>query len=339
MKFVDEARILVKAGDGGNGCISFRREKFVPLGGPDGGDGGKGGDILLKGNVQLQSLLDVKIQAVFKAPKGTHGKGKNKTGRAGEDRIIQVPAGTMVWEEETGILLADLTEDGAKALVARGGAGGRGNAAFAHATRQAPRFAKPGHPGQERRLRLELKLLADVGLVGFPNAGKSTLIAQLTPARPKVGAYPFTTLTPQLGMAEDDQGARFVVADIPGILAGAHRGAGLGLRFLRHIERTRLLLFVLDAANPEIGPWEQYRSLAEELVAYRADLKNKQSVTALNKVDLLPTDRQREAHRMFREQGMDLIPISALTGEGIPALKEKLGRIFKKMREGNSHGS
>jgi GTP-binding protein len=322
MKFVDEVRIHVKAGDGGNGCVSFRRERFIPKGGPDGGDGGKGGDVILLADAQLLTLLDLSYPQEFRAPKGTHGKGKNQTGRNGEDRIIRVPVGTVVREDQTREILQDLIHDGQQYVAAAGGRGGRGNARFATATRQAPRLAQRGESGQERWLFLELKLLADVGLLGFPNAGKSTLLARISSAMPKIGDYPFTTLSPNLGVVLREGHRPFVVADLPGLIEGASRGVGLGLTFLRHVERTRLLVHLLDVSG-EVprDPLEDFHTLNAELSAYHVSLEKKPQIVALNKIDL-PEVRGRapEVRERLRERGHRLILISGRTGEGIEEL-------------------
>jgi len=252
MDFIDESRIFVKAGNGGNGCCSFRREKFIPKGGPDGGDGGNGGDVIIEASPHYHTLLDQRYHPHYKAQRGQHGKGKNCTGRSGEDLVIHVPVGTQVRDFESGEVVADLVQAGQRMVAARGGRGGRGNARFVTSTRQAPKNCEPGTEGEERSFKLVLKLLADVGLVGFPNAGKSTLISKISSARPKIADYPFTTLVPNLGMVRH-KGADFVVADIPGIIEGAHEGVGLGLRFLRHIERTRILLYLVDLSPDSAG--------------------------------------------------------------------------------------
>src|SRR4030042_138032 len=293
MKFVDEARIHVKAGDGGNGCVSFRRERFVPRGGPNGGDGGKGGDVILQADAQLSTLLDLTYPKQFLAQKGTHGKGKDQAGRNGEDLIIRFPVGTLVRDDQVGEVLQDLLFDGQRCVVARGGRGGRGNARFATATNRAPRHAEKGEKGEEFWLRLELKLLADVGLIGYPNAGKSTLLSKISSARPKIADYPFTTLVPNLGVVTGEEHRPFVVADIPGLIEGASRGAGLGLTFLRHVERTRLLIHLLDISEgPSRDAVKDFHALSEELRAYDPVLQKKKQVVALNKIDL-PSVRER----------------------------------------------
>jgi GTP-binding protein len=322
MKFVDQVRIRVMAGDGGNGCVSFRRERYVPKGGPDGGDGGKGGDVILQADGQLSTLLDLSYPQQFRARKGTHGKGQNQTGKNGEDFIIQVPVGTLVRDDESDELLQDLLFDGQQFVAAAGGRGGRGNARFATSTHRAPRHAEKGQPGEERWLKLDLKLLADVGLIGFPNAGKSTLLSQISSARPKIGAYPFTTLSPNLGVVEKEEGRGFIVADIPGLIEGASKGAGLGLTFLRHVERTRLLVHLLDVSGePMRNPVKDFDALNCELNAYHPSLSEKIQIVVLNKIDL-PSVRERaeEVKRQFEEIGHRLYAISGKTGEGLDQL-------------------
>ncbi len=288
MKFVDEVKIKVKAGDGGRGCVSFRREKYVPRGGPDGGDGGRGGHIFIEATSRKQTLLDFHYRHFFKAKSGQHGRGKDQHGKSGKDLTLFVPVGTLIKDAETGKILADLNKEGAKFLAARGGKGGRGNARFVSPTNQVPRFAEEGKPGEEKDLILELKLLADVGLVGFPNAGKSTLIRAVSAARPKVADYPFTTLVPQLGVVQYSDAEPFVIADIPGLIEGAHKGAGLGIRFLKHIERTRIILHIIDASSLDIdNPLEPYKKIKQELDKFSDIFKAKREVVALNKIDLV----------------------------------------------------
>ena len=284
-RFVDRVKIYVKAGDGGPGCVSFRREKYVPRGGPDGGDGGDGGDVILLADPQLLTLYDFYHQVHFRAENGRPGQGKKMKGRDGEDLILRVPVGTVVMDAETGEVLGDLTEPYQTLIVARGGKGGRGNAHFATPTRQAPRFAEPGKPGEERWLILELKLIADVGLVGLPNAGKSTLLSRISAARPKIADYPFTTLEPNLGVVKLPDGETFVVADLPGLIEGAHKGVGLGHEFLRHVERTRVLLFVLSVDREDL--YADYQVLKKELKLYNPALLQKDYLIAINKIDLL----------------------------------------------------
>jgi GTP-binding protein len=315
--FFDEAKIYVKAGDGGDGCVSFRREKYVPLGGPSGGDGGKGGDVYLVANPHLNTLIAFKRRVHFKAQRGSHGKGKGQKGRQGDDVFVEVPPGTVVRDAETGEFVADLTEEGQRALVAQGGQGGRGNAAFATSTNQAPRIAERGAPGQERWLYLELKLIADVGIVGMPNAGKSTLLSVVSAARPKIAAYPFTTLEPNLGVvARDDAYTSFVMADIPGLIEGAHAGAGLGHEFLRHIERTRMIIHLLDGTSAD--PLADYQSINEELALFDPELARKPQLVVLNKMDLPQTQALWPlVEQAMKTQGQKALSISAVTGEGV----------------------
>ena len=318
--FVDEVAINVYAGTGGSGAEAFRREKFVPRGGPSGGDGGNGGDVLLRADAQLSTLLDYRYQEHYRAERGQHGEGKNRTGRSGEDLVLRVPPGTYVYDDDSGDLLGELLEDGEEVVVAKGGRGGRGNAAFATPTNRAPRDWEPGEPGEERRLRLELKLIAHLGLVGFPNAGKSTLLSAISAARPKVADYPFTTLQPNLGVVQLSGSRSFVVADIPGIIEGAHEGKGLGLRFLRHIERTRLLAFLVpvDAEDPE----EELRVLRAELAEYSDALAEKPFCVVLSKADLLGPEEEPELPAVPEAWGTFVI--SAVSGRGIDGWKEAM---------------
>ncbi len=316
--FQDVLEITVVAGRGGDGAISFRREKFVPKGGPDGGDGGRGGSVYLRARGEVDSLG--RLRRTYRAEDGAHGQGSGMHGRAGRDLYLEVPRGTRVYDAETGELLADLTEEGETVLVARGGAGGRGNAHFVTPTRQAPRFAEAGEEGERRKLRLELLLLADVGLVGYPNAGKSSLLAALTRARPKVASYPFTTLSPQLGVVEMGE-ERLTLADLPGIIEGASQGKGLGLEFLRHIARTRVLLYVLDGSE---DPEAALRTLQGELGAYDPGLLRRPALVALNKVDLLSEGEVRAGVEALLPFGLPVLPISALKRTGLEALKEGL---------------
>lgn len=319
--------------------MSFRREKFVPRGGPDGGDGGKGGDIILMAREGLSTLLDLRYQQHYRAENGAHGQGKKQQGKSGDDLIISVPVGTLVKDAETGEILEDLTADGQRFLAVRGGRGGRGNARFATATRQAPRFAQPGEQGERRRLQLELKLLADVGIVGRPNAGKSTLLRRVSAARPKVADYPFTTLVPYLGVVSYGDLKSFVMADIPGLIAGAHLGAGLGSRFLRHIERTSLLVHLVDiSGDPEGDPWLHYEEINEELGRFHPSLVEKPHMAVLNKIDL-PAVRERisQIRDAFHHKGVPLLAISAWTGEGVDDLVREIGRQWEKIR-GATHG-
>ncbi|NPB09197.1 MAG: GTPase ObgE [Thermodesulfobacteria bacterium] len=333
-RFVDRAKIYVKAGDGGHGCVSFRREKYVPRGGPDGGDGGDGGDVILEASSQLHTLYDFHHQTHFRAESGRPGMGKKMKGRDGRDLILRVPVGTVVRDAETGEILYDFTRDGERFVVARGGRGGRGNARFATPTRQAPRFAEPGEPGEERWINLELKLIADVGLVGLPNVGKSTLLSRLTAAKPKIADYPFTTLSPNLGVVKLSDDRTFVIADIPGLIEGAHEGVGLGHDFLRHIERTRAILHVLDASRLEECK-KDFEVINRELAHYHPKLLEKPTAIALNKIDLVP-DREKleEIKRYFEEKGYPVYLISAVTGEGLKELLEGLWKLVQKARPG-----
>ena len=324
MPFIDEATISVRAGDGGRGCVSFRREKYVPRGGPDGGNGGSGGSVVLRVSSHLATLLDFRYRTIFRAARGAPGTGKGMHGRNAPDLVIPVPAGTIVLDPETGETLADLTRDGERFVAARGGRGGRGNAAFVSSVRRAPDAAEPGEPGQERRLRLELKLIAQVGLVGLPNAGKSTLISRISAARPRVADYPFTTLSPVLGMVShrDD---RFVVADLPGLVEGAHRGAGLGIRFLKHAERTQVLVHLVDAGKDPGEIVRDLRVVRNELRRYNPALAARPTLLAFNKVDL-PGAREsaREACRRLNSPAGEAYHISAATGEGVTSLLDAL---------------
>jgi GTP-binding protein len=323
-KFVDIAQIVVQAGDGGRGCVSFRREKHVPRGGPNGGDGGNGGSIYIDASRSFRTLIDQQYQQLYRAERGEHGRGKDQHGATGRDVTIKVPLGTVITDVGTNAVLGDLTEEGQRILAARGGRGGRGNARFATATHQAPRFAQPGTPGETRTLRLELKLIADVGLVGLPNAGKSSLLAAFSSARPKIAAYPFTTLTPNLGVVDVHPHGGFVVADIPGLIEGAAHGAGLGIRFLRHIERTRLLVHVVDVADGAEDPVAAVETVERELVAYNPALLSLPRIVAANKTDLPHGEGLARLTARCRAAEMPLLAISALTGEGIPGLLEAL---------------
>ncbi len=324
MKFIDTAHIVVRAGDGGSGIVSFRREKYVPKGGPDGGNGGRGGDIVLRANQHLTTLLDFQYRRKYRARSGGHGSGARKTGRGGEVTVIEIPVGTIVRSSDTHAVLGDLTHHGEKLTVARGGRGGRGNAAFATSTNQAPRQYEPGTDGEEREIDLELKLLADVGLVGLPNAGKSTLISVISAARPKIADYPFTTLVPNLGIVRVEEGRSFVVADIPGLIEGAHLGKGLGIQFLRHIERTKALVFLLDATRPD--PAGDLRVLVRELTAFNRELPRRPALVALTKMDAVPEERARALARL-RFPGKKVQRISAATRAGISDLVADLWEL------------
>ncbi len=336
MRFVDYLKIHVKAGDGGRGCVSFRREKFIPKGGPDGGDGGRGGHIIVRADPQLYTLLDLAYRKEYRAGKGRHGMGQRKHGRDGEDLVIRVPVGTVVKDGETGEVLADLDTPGAEVLVARGGRGGLGNAHFATPTRQAPRFAQPGEPGEERWIVLELKLIADVGLIGLPNAGKSTLIAAISAARPKIGDYPFTTLKPNLGVVRLEEGQTFVVADIPGLIEGAHKGTGLGFRFLRHIERTSVLLHLVDVSDLAPGdPVDNLLKVNEELRRYSGDLILKPQIVAATKIDAASASRLQRLREYCKIREVPFFEISAVTGKGLRELVCALaGEVGKLRRKG-----
>jgi GTPase len=340
--FADEAKIMVKAGDGGDGCVAFRREKFVPRGGPSGGDGGNGGSIYLEANPNDNTLLRYRYNREFKADRGRHGEGSNCTGHSGEDMILKVPVGTMVFDAESGKTIADLNHPGQRVLVAQGGRGGRGNQNFAKPWHQAPREHEDGHPGEESHLRLELKLLADVGLVGFPNAGKSTLISVISAARPKIANYPFTTLEPNLGVVNADGGTgregrelgrTFVVADLPGLIEGAHEGAGLGIRFLRHVERTRLLVHLIDTSDSSVDdPIHSFEIISGELKAFSEGLAEKPVIVVATKLDAT-TDRTRlDALREFCEkQRLEFHAISAATGEGVQNLVRSIADALDKI--------
>lgn len=328
MQFVDEVRMFVRSGDGGAGCVSFRREKFIPYGGPNGGDGGDGGDVFVEATKTISTLLDLKQRPHQKAERGRHGMGKDRHGASGEDLIIRVPVGTLLKNDETGELIADLTVDGERVLLLKGGRGGQGNARFATSTNRVPRFAQPGEPGTECRLKLELKLMADVGLLGFPSVGKSSLITKISAARPKIADYPFTTLKPHLGVVAYKNFRSFVVADIPGIIEGAHEGAGLGHRFLRHVERTRLLLHMLDPCRThDSDPINDYEVLNRELVLFCEELSQRPQIVVVNKTDLpdvralLPIIEE-----YFSGRDIPVFPVSAVTGEGIPALLDEIAR-------------
>lgn len=321
MQFVDYVKIRVKAGDGGRGCVSFRREKYVPRGGPDGGDGGRGGHVIIRSESQLNTLLDLRYQRYYRARRGGHGKGKKMHGRNGEDLVIPVPVGTLVKDEETGDILADLDAEGKEVIAAKSGRGGQGNAHFATAVRQAPRFAQPGEEGEERFLIIELKLLADVGLIGLPNAGKSTLISVISAARPKIADYPFTTLEPNLGVVKIENFRSFVVADIPGLIEGAHRGAGLGFQFLRHVERTSMLLHLVDVSG--IAPGEPVGNLAKingELRLYSEQLIERTQIVVATKLDIADKHKLDRLSDYCKNNKRDFFAISAVTGEGVKEL-------------------
>ncbi len=336
MRFVDEAVIIVRSGKGGNGCVSFRREKYVPRGGPDGGDGGKGGDVYFQADDKLLTLYDFRHKRVYEAGNGRSGMGRQRFGRGGCDLVIKVPPGTIVFEllENGQRLLVDLVKDGQQILAARGGAGGKGNSHFKSSTLRAPRFAQPGEEGQELRLRLELKVIAHAGLLGFPNAGKSTLISRISAAKPKIGAYPFTTLTPNLGVLEDDRGSRMVIADIPGLIEGAHEGLGLGDRFLKHVERTGFLIHMLsiEDINPD-SPMDGFDLLNRELVKYSPDLGRKEQILVVNKTDLATGEKLDKIKMNISRVSSDAHFISALNGTGVNELVESIWKKYHQTME------
>src|SRR5437868_637514 len=328
MKFLDEAKVYIRSGDGGNGCVSFRREKFIEFGGPNGGDGGKGGDVIAQAVEGLNTLIDYRYQQHFKAQRGGNGMGKDRAGANGADAVLKVPVGTQIFEEDGEMLLADLTAVGQRVVLARGGNGGFGNAHFKSSTNRAPRHANPGQPGEERTIRLRLKLIADAGLVGLPNAGKSTFLAAVSAARPKIADYPFTTLHPQLGVVGID-GREFVLADIPGLIEGAHEGSGLGDRFLGHIERCRVLLHLVDATGEHAG--KAYKTVRRELEAYGAGLEDKHEIVALTKIDALtPEVIKQQAARLKRAAGKTPLLISGVTRAGV---KEALRSLVEVIGE------
>lgn len=327
MMFVDSAKIFVRGGQGGNGCVSFRREKFIPRGGPNGGDGGDGGDVVFQADASLHTLLDLRYHTLNYAKRGEHGQGSDRHGKSAEDLLIRVPLGTICKDADTQEVLWDFQHHGEHFIAAHGGRGGRGNASFATSTNRAPRQSTPGAPGTERCILVELKLLADVGLLGFPNVGKSTLISRISAARPKVASYPFTTLTPHLGVVQLAEFSSCVVADIPGLIPGAHTGKGLGLDFLKHVERTRLLLHLLDLSSDEEGrtPWEDFVALNRELQCFNPQLAHTPQIVVATKMDVpLAQQRLPEVQRHFQQHGYDLLPISAATGAGVTTLLHRL---------------
>ena len=328
MKFIDEVTLFTSSGHGGAGCVAFRHEKFVEFGGPSGGDGGKGGDVIFLATSGMSTLLELRHRPHQKAEKGHNGQGKNRHGAGGEDLVIKVPVGTVVTDAETGDVLADMNEDNLQIILLKGGRGGQGNARFASATNKAPRFAQPGEDGEERKLRLELKLMADVGLLGLPNAGKSSLISKISAARPKIADYPFTTIVPSLGVVPYKNYRSFVMADIPGIIAGAHEGAGLGLRFLKHLERSGILLHLVDISwMPERDPLAEYEAVNRELAMFSAELTEKEQAVVITKIDLPQTrEKLAEITALFEERGVKVFPISSATGEGIGELLDEIAR-------------
>jgi GTP-binding protein len=328
MQFIDEVRLTIKAGNGGNGMISFRHEKFVPKGGPDGGDGGRGGSVILRADKHLNTLLDFTFKHRFEAESGEHGRGKNQSGKSGKDLTLRVPCGTIIRTEGRKKAAADLVNDGDEVVIAKGGSGGLGNSNFATSTNQAPRHATPGTEGEEKDIVLELRLLADVGLVGFPNAGKSTLISTISAARPKIADYPFTTLVPNLGMVRYQEGKSFVVADIPGLIEGAHQGKGLGIQFLRHIERTRVLVVLLEATSAD--PQADLATLLNELASYSASLGRKRKIIAVTKMDLIPPDEQARFKKLKFGRGVKVVPISAVARQGLSELLDAIWGLISR---------
>jgi GTPase len=332
MKFLDQAKIYIRSGNGGAGCVSFRREKFIEFGGPDGGNGGRGGDVVAECVDGLNTLIDYRYQQHFKAKTGGHGMGKNRTGANGASMVLKVPKGTQIFDEDNETLLADLTDLGERVVLAKGGNGGFGNLHFKSSTNRAPRHANPGLPGEELTIWLRLKLIADAGLVGLPNAGKSTFLAAVSAARPKIADYPFTTLHPQLGVVSID-GREFVLADIPGLIAGAHEGAGLGDRFLGHVERCRVLLHLVDGTCEHAG--KAYKTVRQELLAYGHDLADKPEIVALNKADALMPDQLREQKaRLKRAAKATPLVLSGVTGEGVPEVLRALTKVIDRAKEG-----
>lgn len=334
MKFIDEAIITVRSGDGGNGCLSFRREKYVPLGGPDGGDGGKGGDVTLVSSQDRRTLYPFRFKHEFTAQRGGGGEGRQRTGKSGSDIVIEVPPGTIVRDAVTGDIIKDFCLPGESFIIARGGRGGKGNTHFKSSTHRTPRFAQPGEAGEVKQLKLELKLLADVGIIGLPNAGKSTLISVISAARPKIADYPFTTLVPNLGVVKTGNREPFVVADIPGLIAGAHAGAGLGIQFLRHIERTRLLVHLIDASAIDLEkPLEAYAAINTELSSYSADLARKPQIIALNKLDLPGTEERARAFKAALKKRTKLYLISAATVKGVDQLLAQISNRLDELKD------
>lgn len=331
--FIDIVKINVKAGDGGKGCVAFRREKYIPLGGPSGGNGGNGGDVIIEATSRMQTLLDLRYRKLYSADKGKPGLGSDMHGAGGKPCIVPVPLGTVIRNEETGEVLADLMKEGDRCIAARGGQGGKGNAHFKSSTHQAPKFAQPGIPGEEAHLVIELKLIADVGIIGFPNAGKSTLISRISRSHPKIAGYPFTTLIPNLGVVNVGNYRSFVAADIPGLIEGAHEGKGLGIRFLKHIERTKILLHLLDFANFEEDrdPVKDFEAINHELREFSEELAKKPQVVVANKLDVTEArERVKDLEKFFQEKGMPFFSISAVTGEGV---KELAGFLMDRVSE------
>ena len=331
--FVDYAKIIIKSGDGGNGAATFRREKYVAAGGPDGGDGGRGGDVYFEVDPNANTLIDFRFTKKFKAENGQNGSGGHKFGKSGQDIVVKVPVGTIIKDAETGKVIVDMSKEGQKELILKGGRGGKGNSHFATSTRQAPRFAIDGEPGKEKEIILELKLLADVGLVGFPNVGKSTILSRVTKATPKIADYHFTTIDPNLGVVKTEYGDSFVLADIPGIIEGASEGIGLGIQFLRHVERTRLLLHVLDVAGTEgRDPVEDFNKINEELKKYSEKLATRKQIIVANKIDSMQDGENYKAlEKLAKENDMEIYKISAVTGEGLNELFNYVAKTIKTL--------
>ena len=331
--FIDYAKIIIKSGDGGNGAVSFRREKYVAAGGPDGGDGGRGGSIYFIVDPDSNTLVDFRFKKKFKAENGKNGEGARRYGKSGEDLYVKVPIGTLIKDAETGKIIADLSHKGQKELILPGGRGGKGNSHFATSTRQAPRFSQDGEKGIEKEVILELKLLADVGLIGFPNVGKSTFLSKTTSATPKIADYHFTTLEPNLGVVKNDYGESFVIADIPGIIEGASNGTGLGLQFLRHIVRTRLLLHVIDVSGIEgRNPVDDFKTINEELKSYSEKLSKRKQIIVANKIDSMQDENlYNDLEKLAKENNMEIFKISAVTGEGISELLKRVSQVLKEL--------
>ncbi|MBU2637289.1 MAG: GTPase ObgE [Bacteroidetes bacterium] len=329
MMFIDQAKIFVKSGNGGKGMVSFRREKYVPKGGPDGGTGGKGGDVIIRADRQLTTLLDFRYKRIYKAENGENGKSSNKSGRQGADIVIRVPCGTVIKNLDTGKVVADLVNDKDEIIVAKGGKGGRGNAEFATPTNQAPRHAEPGVRGEEHKLDFELKLIADVGLVGYPNAGKSTLISVISAAKPKIADYPFTTLIPNLGIVSHAENKSFVVADMPGLIEGAHEGRGLGIQFLRHIERTRILAYLIDCTDE--NPKKTYETLVNEIKLFNKEMLKKPQIIIVTKMDLVDTNLKKENSKINFKKGTPVHFISAVANKGVKDLIKEMWKMLKKL--------
>ncbi|MGA1847386.1 GTPase ObgE [Deferribacter abyssi] len=335
MKFIDIVKIHVKAGDGGNGCVSFRREKYVPRGGPNGGNGGDGGDVIIEGDEGKSTLLDITFKSIYKAKRGEHGKGKDQHGKKGDDIVIKVPVGTIIKDLETDEIIADITEHKQRVVVAKGGKGGRGNMMFVSPTHRAPMYAEEGKPGEEKILLLELKLIADVGIIGYPNAGKSTFISVVSAAKPKIADYPFTTMSPNLGVVKGAYGESFVLADMPGLIEGAHAGAGLGTQFLRHIERTKMLLHFVDSSYNEESMVTRYKKIRKELEKYSKDLTDKKEIVVATKIDSKNENDLFQFREYVKNLGIDknYFEISSVTKNGVKQLLLRIEEELKKINE------